>query len=33
MESDTVALWECGKENKHLANHQTSENVNERYSR
>lgn len=32
MESDTIAQWDCEKENKHLANHQTSRNVNERCS-
>lgn len=32
MESDTIAHWDCAKENKHLANHQTSRNVNERCS-
>lgn len=32
MKSDTIAQWDCEKENKHLANHQTSRDVNERCS-
>lgn len=32
MESDAIARWDCEKANKHLANHQTIRNVNERCS-
>lgn len=32
MESDTIAQWDCEKENKCLASHQTSRNINERCS-